>query len=203
MKGLKITTLVLAAAMMAMPIAGCNNQKKPVSSGINIISSQSQKGLEGENAGKIDPNAAANNFVFKYNRVDIVVNTKMEDIEGKFDPKSYKKKDQVSCIGAAGKDWIYTFNGGSFSIVTVPAGKDYSIYQIILSDDSISTPEGVCVGNTPEQVKAAYGEPVADKSDERAYIYEKGSSTLMIVFEEDDATQKVTVASITYQGAIA
>ena len=91
MKGLKITTLILAAAMMAMPIAGCNNSKKPVSSGINIISSQSQNGLSGENAGMIDPNAAANNFVFKYNGVNVVVNTKMEDIEGKFDSKTYKK----------------------------------------------------------------------------------------------------------------
>ena len=106
MKGLKITTLILAAAMMAMPIAGCNNSKKPVSSGINIISSQSQNGLSGENAGMIDPNAAANNFIFKYNGVNVVVNTKMEDIEGKFDSKTYKKTSQVSCIGAAGTDWV-------------------------------------------------------------------------------------------------
>lgn len=203
MKVLKITTLVLAAAMMAMPIAGCNNSKKPVSSGINIISSQSQKGLNGENAGMIDPNAASNNFVFKYNGVNVVVNTKMEDIEGKFDSKSYKKTSQVSCIGAAGTDWVYTFNGGSFVIVATPAGKDYSIYQIILADDSVSTAEGVCVGNTVDQVKAAYGEPVADKSDDRVFIYEKGTSTLMITFEEDENTQKVTVASIMYQGAIA
>lgn len=203
MKGLKITTLILTAAMLAMPLTGCNNQKKPVSSGINVISTQSQKGLEGENAGMIDPNAATNNFVFKYNGVNVVVNTKMGDIEGKFDSKSYKKTSQVSCIGAAGTDWVYTFNGGSVTIIATPAGKDYSIYQIIISDDSVATTEGVCVGNSAEQVKAAYGEPVADKSDDTVFIYEKGTSTLMFTFEENENTGKKAVATIMYQGAIA
>lgn len=202
MKATKITSFILAAAMLAMPLTGCNNAKKPVSSGINVISTQSQNGLEGENGGKIDPNAASANFAFKYNGISIVVNTNMADIEGKFDPKTYTKKDQVSCIGAAGKDWVYTFNGGSFTIVAVPAGNDYSIYQIILSDDSVATAEGICIGSTLEQVKAAYGEPVADKSDDRMLTYEKGSSALMIVVSEDEETHKTTVESIMYQGVI-
>ena len=42
MKGLKITALILTAAIGATALTACNKEKKPVSSGINIISSQNQ-----------------------------------------------------------------------------------------------------------------------------------------------------------------
>ena len=51
MKGLKITALILTAAIGATALTACKNEKKPVSSGINIISSQKQggAGVDGEN----------------------------------------------------------------------------------------------------------------------------------------------------------
>ena len=203
MKGLKITALILTAAIGATALTACKNEKKPVSSGINVISSQSQggAGVNGENKATIDPNAASNNYVFKYNGVDIVVNSPMNAILGSLG-NNYQYFEAASCAGQ-GISKFYTFNGGSVTIIATPAGKDYSIYQIIISDDSVATTEGVCVGNSAEQVKAAYGEPVADKSDDTVFIYQKGTSTLMFTFEENENTGKKAVATIMYQGAIA
>ena len=45
MKGLKITALILTAAIGAAVLTSCNNPKKPVSSGINILSTQNQLNL--------------------------------------------------------------------------------------------------------------------------------------------------------------
>ena len=68
MKGLKITALILTAAIGATALTACKNEKKPVSSGINIISSQKQggAGVDGENIAIIDPEAEKNNFIFKW-----------------------------------------------------------------------------------------------------------------------------------------
>ena len=193
MKGLKITTLVLAAAVLAMPITGCNNSKKPVSSGINIISSQSQNGLSGENAGMIDPNAAANNFIFKYNGVSVIINTPMGNILKSL-PSDYDYQESPSCAGQ-GIAKTFTYNHGSFSIQTNPVGKEDSISMILLGDDTVSTAEGIFIGNTVEQVKAAYGNP-DESSTEDSIVYIKGSSQL--TFQISDGK----VVTIAYQAKV-
>ena len=182
MKGLKISALILAAAMLAMPLTACNQQKKPVSSGINVISSQNQQGpgANGENKATIDPNAASNNFVFKYNGVSIVVNSPMNDILGSLG-NNYQYFEAASCAGQ-GISKFYTFNGGSFVVSTNPVGNEDSIAMITINDDSVSTAEGIFIGNTVDQLKAAYGEP--KENDGTTYTYEKGSSVLVFLVDD-------------------
>lgn len=182
MKAFKISALILAAAICAMPLTACNKQKTPVSSGINVISSQSQggAGVNGENKATIDPNAASNNYVFKYNGVDIVVNSPMNAILGSLG-NNYQYFEAASCAGQ-GISKFYTFNGGSFVISTNPVGNEDSIAMITISDDSVSTAEGIFIGNTVDQLKAAYGEP--KENDGTTYTYEKGSSVLVFIVDD-------------------
>lgn len=193
MKALKISALVVAAAICAMPLVACSNEKKPVSSGINVISTQSQVGQDGENKATIDPNAEANNFVFKYNGVSVVVNAPISKIIDSLG-KNYTYMEAASCAGQ-GISKFYTFNGGSFVISTNPVGNEDSIAMIAINDDSVSTAEGVFIGNTMDQVKKAYGDP--KDATETVLTYEKGSSTLVFIFDESG---KVT--NITYQAKV-
>ena len=182
MKGLKITALILTTALCAAAFTACKNEKKPVSSGINVISSQSQggAGVNGENKATIDPNAASNNYVFKYNGVDIVVNSPMNAILGSLG-NNYSYFEAASCAGQ-GISKFYTFNGGSFVVSTNPVGNEDSIAMITINDDSVSTAEGIFIGNTVEQLKAAYGEP--KENDGTTYTYEKGSSVLVFLVDD-------------------
>ena len=173
MKGLKITALILTTVLCASAFTACKNEKKPVSSGINVISSQSQggAGVNGENKATIDPNAANNN---------IVVNSPMNAILGSLG-NNYSYFEAASCAGQ-GISKFYTFNGGSFVVSTNPVGNEDSIAMITINDDSVSTAEGIFIGNTVEQLKAAYGEP--KENDGTTYTYEKGSSVLVFLVDD-------------------
>ena len=179
MKGLKITALILTAAIGMAALTGCKNNKKPVSSGLNIISSQKQ-GM-GDVKAIIDPEAAKHNFIFKYNGVSVAVNSPMNDILGSLG-NNYQYFEAASCAGQ-GISKFYTFNGGSFVISTNPVDTLDSIAMITLNDDSVSTAEGIFIGNTVEQLKAAYGEPTSNEGT--TYTYEKGTSVLVFLVNDD------------------
>ena len=195
MKGLKITALILTAAIGATALTACKNEKKPVSSGINIISSQKQggAGVDGENIAIIDPEAEKNNFIFKYNAVSVIINTPMGNILKSL-PSDYDYQESPSCAGQ-GIAKTFTYNHGSFSIQTNPVGKEDSISMILLGDDTVSTAEGIFIGNTVEQVKAAYGNP-DESSTEDSIVYIKGSSQL--TFQISDGK----VVTIAYQAKV-
>lgn len=192
MKASKITALILAAALCAMPLTACNKEKKPVSSGINIISSQGQAGVNGDSRFVVDPNAEANNFFFKYNDVKVVIGITIDKVLSGLG-NNYTIQEAQSCAGQ-GTALNYIFNGGSFTIETTPAGSANYITMIALGDDSVSTAEGIFIGNSVAQVKAAYGDPIADSTEE-SLMYDKGSSRLTFVIDAEE--QKVT--SIFYQ----
>lgn len=86
-------------------------------------------------------------------------------------------KDQYTSESCAfgGEDTVYYYNS-----IQVSTNNEYGyerIYSIYLEDDLVSTEEGICVGSTVEDVKAAYGDP-GDKSSDVCLIYEKDGMTL-------------------------
>ena len=190
MKGLKITALILTAAIGASVLTACNNEKKPVSSGINIISTQNQ-GMAGEEMAIIDPNALTNNYVFKFNGISVTVNI---DPKGVVDKLGEYKYDEKPGCATQGMNHYYIY-GSSFTITAVPTDKkNYAIESIVFNDDSVSTGEGVVIGNTIEQVKAAYGEPTSSNEN---YLFEyiKGTSALRFIFDDDGKVQSIYYAS--------
>jgi len=187
---------MMGLSMAGATLCACNNAPEPVSSDINVISTQSQVGPgNGEtiNVADIDKNAASTNYKFSYKGVDIICNAAFDD--SKFDKSEYELTQQASCAGQ-GLDYVYVFKGGSFQVVSHPMDDnsgEAKVMYVMLCDDTVATAEGVYIGNTVDQVKAAYGEPDAEKSTEALLIYIKGSSFLQ--FEVDD---KNVVVGITY-----
>ncbi|MBR4403495.1 MAG: hypothetical protein IKT10_00115 [Clostridiales bacterium] len=197
MKLTKIAALMMGLSMAGATLCACNNAPEPVSSDINVISTQSQVGGPGNgetiNVADIDKNAASTNFKFTYKGVDIVCNAAFDD--SKFDSSDYEMHQEASCAGQ-GLDFVYNFKGGSFQVVSHPMDDqngEAKVMYVMLCDDTVATAEGIYIGNTVDQVKAAYGEPDAEKSTENLLFYFKGSS--FIQFEIDD---KNVVVGITY-----
>lgn len=191
MKGTKISALILAAVLGTTALTACSNGKKPVSSDVSIIASQGQGGFNGDSRFVADPDAESKNYFFKHNDVNVVIGIPIKKVLPGLG-NNYTVVPAANCAGQ-GTAYNYTFNGGSFTIETTPYnGEDY-ITGIALGNDSVSTAEGVCIGNTIDQVKTTYGEANPEDSTDDTWVYDKGSSRISIGFTD----QKVS--SIYYQ----
>lgn len=93
------------------------------------------------------------------------------------EPQSYF--EAASCA-FEGLDKIYTYSG--FQITTRPDGdKDY-VNSILLTDDSVSTPEGIYIGSPALDVADTYG--VLRGSDSGSSMLTLDNVTLSIILEE-------------------
>ena len=181
MKFTKVAALMMGLSIAGATLCACNNAPQPVSSDISVISTQSQVGPgNGEtiNVAAIDKNAASGNFKFTYKGVDIICSAAFDD--SKFDKNEYELTQQASCAGQ-GMSKEFTFKGGSFKVYTNPINGLDSISSIQIYDDTVTTPEGIYVGQTADDVKAVYGEPTSESDTN--IIYAKGSSELGFVID--------------------
>ena len=112
-------------------------------------------------------------YLFTYNGHQFGVDIVADDTLAKLG----EPRDQYTSESCAfgGEDTVYYY-----SSIQVSTNNEYGyerIYSIYLEDDLVSTEEGICVGSTADDVKAAYGEP-GDKSTATCLIYEKDGMTL-------------------------
>ena len=125
---------------------------------------------------------SGNALKFVYNGVSMAPGDDFADIGARLgDPDGYY--EAASCA-FDGKDKIYTY--GSVQISVSPLdGKDI-IYMITLLDDSLATPEGVCVGADKASVISAYGEHGTDKGSSLTYNTDK--TDLVFLIRDDCVT---------------
>lgn len=91
-----------------------------------------------------------------------------------------------SCAGQ-GIDYTYTYAGGSVEITTVPNADGVNLIDaMIIKDDLLSTPEGVSLTMSLDDVVAAYGDKYTTLGN--AYIYEKDGMQLQFIIESDEIT---------------
>ena len=79
-----------------------------------------------------------------------------------------------------GLDKTYTYPG--FVITTRPDGENDYVNSIRLTDDSVSTAEGVYIGSSEADVKAAYGEDGG--ADQGMLSYTAGGVSLNFILED-------------------
>jgi len=119
---------------------------------------------------------------FKYNDVVMAPGDNFEELRVKLgEPTSYY--EATSCA-FDGKDKIYTY--GSLQISVSPMDGVDIIYMITLLDDSLSTPEGICVGAEKAAVLSAYGESGFDKGS--SLVYNSGKTDLVFLIRDDCVT---------------
>ena len=89
-------------------------------------------------------------------------------------------------------DKVWTYNG--FTIYTYQTEDVDYIYDVVLSSDALSTPEGVSIGDSVDDVKEAYGDP--EEEDDKQLVYRKGDMRLIFLLSDG------SVSSIDYQSSI-
>ena len=182
MKFVKATALLMSLSIVGMSLCSCAGEPEPVSSDINIISTQSQNA--GSNPEATDAVAVGSeNFAFNYNGYDFIVDTALD--ESKL-PDNYEVAMEASCAGVG---LATTYKTSAFD-VELRLNSDDIITRIFLKDDTVSTAEGIHIGSTMEEVRAAYGEPAIDTGLSLAYT--KGSSKLQFDFKDDGKVQFIT-----------
>lgn len=99
------------------------------------------------------------------------------------EPVSYF--ESPSCGGGAEPDKTYTYAGFKFDTVNT-GGKD-NIVKIVILDDSVTTPEGISIGSTRDEVIAAYGDGFTEASN-GSLIYSADNCSLMFAIKDATVT---------------
>lgn len=134
-------------------------------------------------------NSTSGGYVFTSGGTQIVIDADAASIiEALGEPASYY--EAASCA-FDGLDKFYTY--GSFEVDTYPDGDKDKISAVILKDDMVSTPEGIAIGASREDVVAKYGEGTEQSG---ALVYAKGGMELRFILQEG------AVASIEYRTTV-
>ncbi len=117
------------------------------------------------------------NFQFTYQGTVIAIDAEAASVIGALgEPKTYT--EEASC---AFEGLEKTYYYGGFYLSTYPKDGADHVARIWFADDSVSTPEGICIGSSREDVRRAYGEAL---DDENACIVVRGNSKLTIILED-------------------
>lgn len=176
---------VLMTAALLFCMAGCGNDEKVIdgnqqSGGADAA--QSAGGQSGQSS-----NYAGYAFSVKGTVIEIDADvTPVLDALG----KELSYYEAASCA-FEGLDKMYTYSG--FEIDTYPNGDKDFVSTIILKDDSVSTAEGVSIGDSREKLEQAYG---SGSEEGNMIIYEKGGMKLCFIMQNDE------IASIEYRSKV-
>lgn len=187
----KILSVVLTATAAFGVFTACNNTNEPGNDDVVVISSGSNATQDTYSTHIADANDEG--YFCEYNGTKVRVNTDVNAILAALG-SDYQFFEAPSCAGL-GMSKTYTYNNGAFVISTVPVGNIDLISNVVLFNDSITTPEGIFIGSTADDVVKAYGNPTTDIID-GTYCYELNDTMLVII------TQDNVVTSISYNQVI-
>lgn len=180
--------MVIALLVCALLLAGCGNSEKviegtpDVSGAADTETDDGQENAEQETGG---------GYVLVVQETVVQIDADISTVtETLGEPLSYY--EAASCA-FDGLDKIYTYSG--FTVQTYPDSD--GIYMIVLKDDSVSTQEGVSIGDSIEQVEAAYGTEYTESTGE--IIYYKDGMKLSFILQEEQVIS-ITYSSTAYDG---
>lgn len=131
-------------------------------------------------------------YVFKANGTEIAIGAPAKATIGALGDWVSMNSSE-SCGGISGKDYIYSYNG--FRVYTTPAQNGDIVCKIELTDDSVSTPEGVRVGMTESEAKTAMkGKGTADTGNGNL-VYTADGMKLQIICRDGYVTGVIYVAA--------
>lgn len=172
MKQRMISILMSCAVLASLTACGGNSAG-------NTTTTSDPGGAPAAPAGSSAPAKGADTFSFAANGAEITVNQDMAEVLAALgECQSYFEAESCAFEGL---DKTYTYAG--FVITTYPDGDKDFINSIRLTDDSAATQEGVYIGCTADQVRAAYGEE--EDGPVGALSYTNGDTKLNFILEGD------------------
>lgn len=178
----KILTVLMTISLLTL--AGCGDSEKVIDGDVaNVTTGSRAEESTGEPENSQAPEQQAETviskgYVFVANGVTVEVDADMAPVlQALGEPASYF--EAASCA-FEGLDKIYTYNG--FEIDTYPAQDKDLVSAVILKDDSATTAEGICIGDSLEKLLEAYGE--ADQEN-GMLVYTKDGMKLCFILQDD------------------
>lgn len=155
--------------LLLLSLAACGGQDE--SSSAQPAASQTQTGGEETREGYVFLVSSASDYA-------VSVDDDMAGVLNALgEPNQYF--EAASCA-FDGLDKVYTYSG--FTITTRPDGDKDFVQSILLTDDSVTTPEGIYIGCSADEVTAAYGE---GEKTETLLICTRGHTILYFVLENE------------------
>lgn len=191
----KIIAMLLVAGLAVMTMTGCGSQEKVIggevsnapSNEVQAAANTAQDAAEGEAA--TDNAEKAKGYVFAVQGVTVAVDSDAaETVAALGEPLSYFEAESCAFKGL---DKMYTYSG--FEIETYPTDNKDFVSNIRLKDDSVSTVEGLCIGDSLEKVQQTYG---GGAEENGMVVYEKDGMKLCFIIKADE------VASIEYRSTV-
>jgi len=181
----KILLLLSCCAIVAL--AGCGDDEKVIDGTKTPTTGAAQNN---QNEDKQPEATKSNGYVFTFDGIDVKIDTDAAEYVAKFgEPSSYYETPSCAFDNL---DKFYTYHG--FEIDTYYSnGKDL-VLNVVLLDDTVSTVEGLSIGDAQDKVTTVYGEPT-EKTDNSA-TYKKDNMKLVFIFKDG------AVAAIEYKSLV-
>ena len=174
---------------MLLGLTACGSDEKVISDNSQNVAQDSTEDKQQSESSK-EEKEKVNGYVFTYNDVQVQID---EDVTGYVEqlgePASYYESPSCAFDNL---DKFYTYQG--FEIDTYYAEEKDLVLAVVLLDDTVSTTEGVCIGDSQDKVISVYGEPT-EKTDNSA-TYKKDDMKLVFIFQDD------AVAAIEYKSLV-
>ena len=157
---------LVASVCMLLGLTACGSDEKVISQDSQNVTQTSQEKKE-------------NGYVFTYNDIKVQIDADVESYIAQLgEPASYYESPSCAFDNL---DKFYTYYG--FEIDTYYSNEKDLVLGIVLLDDTVSTTEGVCIGDAKDKVQTVYGEPT-EKTDNSA-TYKKDNMKLVFIFQDD------------------
>ncbi|MCM1264552.1 MAG: hypothetical protein NC313_17715 [Butyrivibrio sp.] len=200
----KAIAIILTASLLLLSGCGSNGGERVIEGDVQTIESGNTQtqgtDTSAANTGSSDVKddtqteseqalTAAKGYVFSYNGVSVTMDAEAAPIIAALgEPASYF--EAASCA-FEGLDKIYTYNG--FELETYPTNDIDYVSTVILKDDSVSTAEGVCIGDSLEKMQQTYGD---GEESGGIIIYVKDGMKLCFIVQADE------IISIEYRSTV-
>ena len=174
---------LVASFCMLLGLTACGSDEK-------VISQDSQNTTQTSKEENNNLSKEGNGYVFVYNGVEVQIDAEVEGYISQLgEPASYYESPSCAFDNL---DKFYTYQG--FEIDTYYSNEKDLVLGIVLLDDTVSTTEGICIGDAKDKVQTVYGEPT-EKTDNSA-TYKKDNMKLVFIFQDD------IVAAIEYKSLV-
>lgn len=182
---MKKTITLLLVLSMTCALAACGNEDKEVDSTVlgeenatNVTTTVADNNTDATEASTEASLAETNNgYTYDLNGVSLSINAEMAPlVEQLGEPDFYFESESCAFQGL---DKVYTY--GSVEITTYPEDDVDYILTIALLDDTVTTPEGIYIGSTQEQVIETYGEAATTTDTSLIYTDDNGTILTFII----------------------
>ena len=177
MKKIISTLMILTVCALAVGLSACGEKQPAENQTTASVTQESQSTQEAGTAAA----PASDTFTFNFKGTGISMKADAEPIlAGLGECKSYT--EETSCA-FDGLDKNYTYT--SFIMTTYPDGDKDRVNSLTLRDDTVSTAEGISIGDSKEKVESVYGADAFNGINAYIMADSTGDSQLTVILDGD------------------